>query len=171
MSERIMGTYLLDGYTAGGFKLEDPVNGVRHIAEFYELGYAAARCLNPAYEDHVPDVERLRRLYFTCADCDEDLRTRAPATCRNPWSHDHGPGASHHHDRHDCRNHEPCPIHEPRRIEEFAGVMYEAWPEHGVWYELGRPNEIGALHRPMLADGSMDRDSLCGEIEVLYEDA
>jgi hypothetical protein len=46
---RQIGEYLLDGRRAGGFELADQENGVRQIAEWYELGHRVASELDPGY--------------------------------------------------------------------------------------------------------------------------
>ena len=43
-------------------------------------------------------------------------------------------------------------------------MTFEAWPEHGCWYEKGRANEMGALHIPMSVTGAPIVEDM-GEIE------
>jgi len=51
---------------------------------------------------------------------------------------------------------------------QYQGVTFEAWPEHGCWYEKGKANQIGAMHIPMGVDGPVFDD--IGEVEVLWEE-
>jgi hypothetical protein len=51
-----------------------------------------------------------------------------------------------------------------RKQIECEGVTFEAWPEHGCWYEKGRANEMGALHIPMSVTGAPIVEDM-GEIE------
>lgn len=50
------------------------------------------------------------------------------------------------------------------------GIAFISWPEHGCWYEIDAPNEVGRLHIPMSVDGSPVLEDM-GEIEVLWEEA
>jgi hypothetical protein len=58
-----------------------------------------------------------------------------------------------------------------RKTTEIGGTSFELWEERGCWYEVGRPDEIGALIAPAHADGSLPTADEVGEIAVLYEDA
>lgn len=43
------------------------------------------------------------------------------------------------------------------------GVVFEAHPEKGAWYEAGRVDQPGALYAPMNDDGSPDEPA-----EIIY---
>lgn len=52
---------------------------------------------------------------------------------------------------------------------QYQGVTFQAWPEHGCWYEKGRADRVGALYVPMGVDGPVFADM--GEVEVLWKEA
>ena len=62
------------------------------------------------------------------------------------------------------------PVVNGSQVITFEGTDYEAHPEHGVWYEVGRVDEVGAMSIPMNADGSPDFDNV-GEVLVRYQNA
>ena len=53
---------------------------------------------------------------------------------------------------------------------EYEGMRFQAWPEHGCWYEKGKANQMGAMHIPMGVSGAPVFDDM-GEVEVLWEEA
>jgi len=57
-----------------------------------------------------------------------------------------------------------------RQTITLDGIEFEAWPEQGAWYEVGRVDEVGALYAPMNADGSLPTSDEIGEIEVTYRE-
>ena len=57
-----------------------------------------------------------------------------------------------------------------REVVTHEGIVFEAWPEHGCWYQRGHADQLGALHMPMGVDGRPVFEDL-GEVEVRWEDA
>jgi hypothetical protein len=57
-----------------------------------------------------------------------------------------------------------------RELIECEGTTFEAWPEHGCWYERGRAHQIGAMHIPMGVRGAPVVEDMA-EVEALWVDA
>jgi hypothetical protein len=100
----------------------------------------------------------------------DDLGVATPMVC-----HDCGRPAFYCYDREDYFHADPsspaCFLirerHERERVT-VDGVELEGWLEHGAWYEVGRPGELGTLYAPMNADGSPPTSDELAEISEPY---